>query len=127
MKIATLLLLSMCVGTSAFVAKPGSPTVSSAVTSLEVASIPPEDLDNWSNKPLHVHKSTTPVADPKFNMLGRMMMKDVVLPPNYSLTWVLALCGPLIMAYHPCRCPSFPNVVFSPKISNHSICPLIKH
>lgn len=28
-------------------------------------------------------------------------MKDVVLPPDYSLTWALALLGPLIMAYHP--------------------------
>jgi len=99
MKIATLL-LSMCMGTSAFVATP-SLTTSSVATSLDVTSIPPENLDNWSNKQLHVRESSIPVADPKFSRLGRMMMKDVVLPPDYSLTWALALLGPLIMSYHP--------------------------
>jgi len=28
-------------------------------------------------------------------------MKDVVLPPDYSLTWALGLLGPLIIFYHP--------------------------
>jgi len=70
-------------------------------TSLKVASVPPEDLDSWTGKPLNTHETTTPLADPKFNRLNRMMMKDVVLPPDYSLTWVLALLGPLIMVYHP--------------------------
>ena len=96
------LLLSMCIGTSAFLAAPGQTSSIGSPSSLNVASIPPEDLDSWSNKPLHVHKTTTPIADPKFSRLGRMTMKDVVLPPDYSLTWTLALLGPLIIAYHPC-------------------------
>lgn len=90
----------MCMSTSAFVSAPGR-TSSSVATSLDVSSIPPHDLDNWSNKPSHVHESTTPVADPKFSRLGRMMMKDAVLPPNFSLTWTFALLGPLIISYHP--------------------------
>ena len=102
MKTATIL-LSMCIGTSAFMVAPGHKTS----TSLGVASLPPDDLDNWSNKPLNLHESTTPVADPKFSRLGKMMMKDVVLPPDYSLTWAFALLGPLIISYHPCTYPIF--------------------
>ena len=98
MKVATLL-LALCFGTvSAFL--PSNTRVTK--TSLNVASVPPEDLDSWSNKPLNSHETTTPVADPKFNVFKRAMMKDVVLPPDYSLTWIVGLCGPLIMAYHPC-------------------------
>ena len=100
MKVTTIL-LSMCMSTSAFVTGPNHRALSIS-SSLDVASIPPEELDAWSNKPLHKHETTTPVADPKFSRLGRMMMKDVVLPPDYSLTWSLALLGPLIISYHPC-------------------------
>jgi len=98
MKIATLISMLLCIGTSSAFAPS---QIKARSTSLNIASIPPEDLDSWSNKPLNQHEETTPVRDPKFNPISRMMMKDVVLPPDYSLTWALALLGPLIMAYHP--------------------------
>mmetsp|Transcript_18080 Transcript_18080/g.39407 ORF Transcript_18080/g.39407 Transcript_18080/m.39407 type:complete len:264 (-) Transcript_18080:306-1097(-) len=101
----TILLLSMCAGTtSAFVPASSSFKPSSvSSTSLNVASIPPpkNNLDGWSTKPLHVHETTTPVVDPKFSRLNRMRMKDTVLPPSFALTWAVGLLGPLIMMYHP--------------------------
>jgi len=102
-------LLSMCTGASAFVAAPSRhalTTSSATTTTLDVASLnkPNSDgLDSWSGKPLNTHESTTPVTDPKFSKRNRMMMKDVVLPPSFSLTWAVALLGPLIMSYHPCK------------------------
>ena len=102
----SILLLSMCTGASAFVGAPNRhalTTSSVTTTTLDVASLPSKDLDSWSGKPLNTHESTTPVADPKFSRLNRMMMKDVVLPPSFQLTWALGLLGPLIMMYHPCK------------------------
>lgn len=127
MKAATLL-LALCVGTSRAFCPSNTPV---RKTSLNVASVPPEDLDSWSNKPLNSHEKTTPVADPKFNAFNRMMMKDVVLSPDYSLTWAVALCGPLIMAYHPCTyihyipiksAQQLVSIIFFARILNSSFC-----
>lgn len=102
-----ILFLSMCMGpsVSAFVSR--SPNIvshfSSVTTTLNALSTPPKYSDGWSEKPLYTRESTTPVADPKFSRLQRMMMKDEVIPPDFSLTWAVALLGPLILAYHPCR------------------------
>jgi len=100
-----ILFLSMCMGpsVSAFVSR--SPNIvshfSSVTTTLNALSTPPKYSDGWSEKPLYTRESTTPVADPKFSRLQRMMMKDEVIPPDFSLTWAVALLGPLILAYHP--------------------------
>lgn len=120
MKAATLL-FALCVGTSRAFCPSNTPV---RKTSLNVASVPPEDLDSWSNKPLNSHETTTPVADPKFNAFNRMMMKDVVLSPDYSLTWAVALCGPLIMAYHPCTYIHYSRIKVHNSQSLYSSSPL---
>jgi hypothetical protein len=90
---------------SAFVSR--SPNIvsafSSVTTTLNAISTPPKNSDEWSEKPLYVRESTTPVADPKFSRLQRMMMNDAVIPADFSLTWAVVLVGPLIMVYHPCK------------------------
>jgi len=72
----------------------------SFLSSLHAVSTP-EELDSWSNKPLYIPESTTPVASRKVTKFERMMMQDVVIPPNYFLSVAVALLGPLIMWYHP--------------------------
>jgi hypothetical protein len=47
-------------------------------------------------------KSTKPVADRMVSKIDRMMMKDVVLDPDYTLTWAVGLVAPLIAWFHPC-------------------------
>ncbi|MGK3749949.1 MAG: hypothetical protein ACI8RD_002247 [Bacillariaceae sp.] len=110
-----ILFLSMCMGASvvsAFVSR--SPNIvsasSSVTTTLNAISTPPNNSDDWSEKRLYVRESTTPVADPKFSRLQRMMMKDVVIPADFSLTWAVALLGPLIMSYHPCKYSQYFNI-----------------
>lgn len=100
-----IILLSMCMSTSAF--SPARTRVTPPVTtSLDAVSLPPKGAaDDWSTKPLHVRKATTPVKDPKASRTNRMLMRDVVVPPDYSLTWAVGLLGPLIMWYHPCTLP----------------------
>ena len=98
MKIA--LLFSLCSAAAAFTASP-SPLKTTS-TALHVASTP-DDLDGWSDKPRFLQESTTPVADRKVSKLERMMMPDVVIPPDFTLTWAVAALGPLIMWYHPCK------------------------
>jgi hypothetical protein len=97
MKVA--LLFFLCSGASAFTASKSRATWA---TSLNVVTTP-DNLDSWLEKPLHRRVSTTPVADRKVTKFERMMMPDVVIPPSYSLTWAVALLGPLIMWYHPCK------------------------
>jgi hypothetical protein len=60
-------------------------------------------MDSWSNKPLYFPESTTPVAARKVSKFERMRMSDVVIPPNFFLAYAVALLGPLIMWYHPCK------------------------
>ena len=75
-------------------------------TALNVASTPGDfqrPKDDWSNKPLHTPTSTTPVADKKVSKWERAMMPNYVVSPDYTLSWAVALLGPLIMWYHPCK------------------------
>lgn len=60
-------------------------------------------LDDWSNKPLPQRKSTTPVAVRKVSKQERERIPDVMIDANYFLTWGVALLGPLIWWYHPCK------------------------
>lgn len=57
--------------------------------------------DGWTGKPGYVAKSVEPVADKNVSMLQRMAMQDVMVEPNYFLTWAVALLCPLIIWYHP--------------------------
>jgi hypothetical protein len=96
------LILSLLTAASAFTATaPTSSRVQSVA--LRVVSTP-DGFDNWSEKPLYVPESTTPVAARKVSKFERMRMKDVVIRPDYFLSWAVLLLGPLIMWYHPCKC-----------------------
>lgn len=117
MKVAAALLISFCSVASAFVASPSRSAVTSA---LHVASTP-DNLDSWSEKPLYRRESTTPVADRKVTKFERMMMPDVVVPPDFTLTWAVALLGPLIMWYHPCKCGSDVVVDVGVKMTDDTI------
>ena len=93
------LFLSLFGVASAFTATPSSQI--STTSSLNAATGRFRN-DDWSDKPLRQPKSTEPVASPKaLNPLQRKMMKDVVIPPDYTLTWSIFALGPLIMWYHP--------------------------
>jgi hypothetical protein len=72
---------------------------------LNVASTPRDfrKKDDWSTKPLYEPKSTTPVAHHKVTKRELAKMSNVVISPDYTLTWAVALLGPLIMWYHPCK------------------------
>jgi hypothetical protein len=59
--------------------------------------------DDWSDKPISERKSTKSVPVKKVNKFQRATTKDIVLDPNYFLTWAVGLLGPLILWYHPCK------------------------
>ncbi len=59
--------------------------------------------DAWSDKPLFEKRATKPLAKRKVGAYQRQMMTNVVIPPDFSLTWALAALGPLIIWYHPCK------------------------
>lgn len=98
------LLLSLCTAASAFVTAPSRPLTLVSSSALNAASTP-DGLNGWSEKPRYVAESTTPVAARKVSKSERMRMKDVVIPPNFFLSWAVLLLGPLIMWYHPCKHP----------------------
>ena len=56
-----------------------------------------------NTKPLSTPKSTTPVPTKKLNWIQKQMLPDVMIDPDFSLTWQVALLGPLIWWYHPCE------------------------
>lgn len=79
-------------------------TKPSLVTLFAATSIPPGGKrDGFSDKPIYERKSTTPIADRKVSWIEKNMMEDVMLEPDYFLTWALALLGGLIIWYHPCK------------------------
>mmetsp|Transcript_25090 Transcript_25090/g.59604 ORF Transcript_25090/g.59604 Transcript_25090/m.59604 type:complete len:271 (+) Transcript_25090:165-977(+) len=96
------ILVALASTTSAFA--PAASLHRATKTALNVASTPGDfqnPKDDWSNKPLHTPTSTTPVADKKVSKWERSMMPNFVVSPDYTLTWAVALLGPLIMWYHP--------------------------
>jgi hypothetical protein len=72
---------------------------------MSASSIEPDKKSNdgWTGKPGYVRKSMEPVADKKISKLQRMTLQDVMIEPNYFLTYAVALLGPLIIWYHPCK------------------------
>lgn len=92
--------------TSAFAPSKSLHRTTKKTTVLNVASTPGDfqsPKDDWSNKPLHTPKSTTPVAVKNVSKWERAMMPNVVISPDYTLSWAVALLGPLIMWYHPSK------------------------
>jgi hypothetical protein len=82
-----------------------STTTSRLVTDLRMSasSFDPKPNDGWTGKPGYVPKSAESVPSTKqLSKWERMTMEDVMVDPNYYLTYAVALLGPLIMWYHPC-------------------------
>ena len=94
------LLLSVLATASAFQA---NPQTNRASTKIDVSTTGGFRRDDWSDKPLYEKKSTTPVAARKVGPIDRMRMKDVVIPPDFTMAWYVAALGPLIALYHPCK------------------------
>jgi hypothetical protein len=66
------------------------------------SSTGPSNLnDGWTGKPGYVRKSTPSIADKKISKVERMAKSDVMVDPNYFLSWAVALLCPLIIWYHP--------------------------
>lgn len=75
--------------------------ISPSALHMAASSIGPQKpKDGWTGKPGYVSKSA-PVIEKKVSKLDRMMMKDVMIEPNYFLSWSVALLCPLIIWYHP--------------------------
>ncbi len=87
--------------------QPVAPMVHRATALSMASSMAPNKraapLDDWSNKPLYERKSTTPVAVRNVSKRERERIPDVMIDPNYFLTWGVLLLGPLIWWYHPCK------------------------
>ena len=99
-----LISLSLLAASHGFVVSPAS---AKAKTSLNVATQPPSQggnaWDDWSAKPIPSRRSTTPVAKRSVSPRERAQMKDRVLDPDFFLAGAVALLGPLIAWYHPCK------------------------
>jgi hypothetical protein len=80
---------------------------------MSASSFDQKSNDGWTGKPGYVKSSTKSVPSSKqVSKLERMTMKDVMIDPNYYLTYAVALLGPLIMWYHPCKYHVFLPVLF---------------
>lgn len=88
--------LLLCVG-SALAFAPAPTVKSSSVLKMSSISIKPD-----GSIPPH-KRSTIPKPVREVNWMEKATMKDVVLDPDYTLTWAMALLGGLIIWYHPCK------------------------
>ena len=59
--------------------------------------------DGYSDKPLYTPKSTTPEPVRKVSWFQKQSLPDVIIEPSFFLTYAVALLGPLILWYHPCK------------------------
>ena len=100
MKISVVFFLCLIDGAAAAFAPATHPLAFKPAT-LSLSSISPDGFRR--NKPLYKPKDTTPVPVHNVNFLQRALIGDVVLDPDYTLTWSLALLGGLIILYHPCK------------------------
>ena len=91
------LLLSLAIATSSFSPSTIMARSSSKSSSLQAAS----GIGN--SRPRFGEVSTEPVATVKVSQKQRNAMKDVVIDPDYSLSWQIAALCPLIIWYHPCK------------------------
>lgn len=70
-------------------------------TALYAAStLPPKQDNGWSDRPAHKPKSTKPAPAKNVSWLERQTMKDVMIDPDYFMTFYVGALGPLIMWYH---------------------------
>jgi len=98
----SLLFLSLAGTASAFVTAPArvvTTSLSAAATGDDFNKKP----NDWTGYPLTEKKSTAPVASRKVTPAQRAKMADVMIDPNYFITFAVAALGPLIMWYHPCK------------------------
>jgi hypothetical protein len=72
-----------------------------------------KEPNDWAGKPLYKTKSTVPITDQKVSWLEKQSMGDVMLEPDYVLTWVFGLLGPLIIWYHTCKLKPYAFVSFA--------------
>jgi hypothetical protein len=92
--------LSLLCATSAFVVAP------SRVSAIALKAARYNDrmrIDDWSDKPVPDKKSTKSFPTKVVTGWQRKKMDDVMIPPDFTLTWAVALLGPLIWWYHPCK------------------------
>lgn len=82
-----------------------SPSVKKGASSLPMASTVGVNDGYRNKKPFSTpKKTTTRVPAKKVNWIQKQMLSDVMIDPDFSLTWTVALLGPLIWWYHPCEC-----------------------
>lgn len=75
-------------------------------TALHV-STSPQDFqrkNDWEDRGRYEPKSTPSVPVKKVSGMQRALMEDVIIEQDFFLAWAVALLGPLIMWYHPCKC-----------------------
>jgi len=98
MKLSLLIATTLFAGTTAFVPQT---YVKPQTTAVHMSSVPG---DFWKNKrpSFGASKDATKADSIKpGNWLQRQMMDDVIIDPDYYLTWSFALVGALITWYHP--------------------------
>jgi hypothetical protein len=92
----------------------------SVMMAAQVPVLPNFKLNDWQGKPIprKGEKTTTPVAVRNLSWLEKQTMKDVMIEPDYLLSIAIALLGPLIIWYHPCKLSQLPRL-FSTKIDTY--------
>lgn len=99
--------LFLCLtGASAFTAPQFAATTKSSALSLSSIRA------DW-DKPLKSPKMTTSTPKPvrNVNWLAKQSINDVILDPDYTLTWAFGLLGPLICWYHPAALDGTPSLI----------------
>lgn len=98
----TLLLLSLTSMASGF-----SPVPSAKIPTTPLnAAFTGKPGNGWSDKPAFKKESTEPVAAKKVSWFERQMMEDVMIDPDFFLTFGVAILCPLIIWYHPSYAPN---------------------
>lgn len=97
------LLLSLASTVSAFHLAPSGPASKTFLAAASTGDNFSKKPNDWTGYPVGEQKSTTPVSARKVTPFQRAMMADVMIDPNYFLTWAVAALCPLIIWYHPCK------------------------
>jgi len=103
MKLLTTAVVSALLAGNAVAFAPCPATSIKKQSSLHASTVNGVPNDGYSNKPLFERKSTTPIADRKVSWIQRQTLPDAMIDPNYFLTFAVAILGPLIWWYHPCK------------------------
>ncbi len=99
----SLLLLSLTSTVSAFNLAPVESVSKTALSAASTGNNFNKRPNDWTGYALSEKTSTTPVSARKVSPFQRTMMADVMIEPNYFLTWAVAALCPLIIWYHPCK------------------------